>query len=181
MEDQNTRSLNSIWSLPLLCLGLGMIAVCVLVPAAEANKRLTADRDKLKCDLSHVESQVSANQEFLSIAGSDPEIAERLAQRQLKQIRQGTTVLELKGLDQKSEASPFQMISVPPPLPVAAFRPLDGILGEICGDSRRQLYAVGLGMFMVATALVLGVSGKVTFEGIKTNVEHRTSNVELRS
>ncbi len=155
MDDPKNRSLNSLWSLPLLCLGLGIIAVCVLVPAAEANKRLTADRDKLKGDLTYVESQVSANQEFLSIAGSDPEIAERLAQRQLKQIRQGTTVLELKGVHQKVEASPFEMISVPPPAPVAVYRAPDGILGEICGDTRRQLYTVGLGMFMVATALVL--------------------------
>ena len=164
MDDPNNRFLNSLWSLPLLCLGLGIIAVCVLVPAAEANKRLTADRDKLKRDLTYVESQVSANQEFLSIAGSDPEIAERLAQRQLKQIREGTSVLELKGLDQKTEASPFEMISVPPPPAVVDYRPLDGMLGEICNDTRRQLYAVGLGMFMVATALVLSGASSGKFE-----------------
>jgi hypothetical protein len=58
--DPNPRSLNPIWSLPMLCIGLGIIAVCVLVPASEANKRLTADRDKLKRDLSFVESQVTA-------------------------------------------------------------------------------------------------------------------------
>jgi len=142
----------------MLCIGLAIIAICVLVPANEANKRLTADRDKLKRDLSYVESQVSANQEFLSIAGSDPEISERLAQRQLKQIREGTTVLELRGVNLKPTASPFEMINVPAPPPVAVYRPLDGILGDICRDTRRQLYAVGLGMFMVATALVLGSS-----------------------
>jgi hypothetical protein len=140
---------------------LGIIAVCVLVPASEANKRLTADRDKLKRDLSFVESQVTANQDFLSIAGSDPEISERLAQRQLKQIRKGTRVLELNGFSEKTQESPFQMINVPPPAPVAVYRPQDGILGDICRDTRRQLYAVGLGMFMVATALVLGTSSPI--------------------
>jgi len=175
MEDPNNRSLTSIWSLPMLCLGLGLIAVCVLVPAAEANKRLTADRDQLNRDLSYVEAQVSVNQEFLSVAGSDPEIAERLAQRQFRQIRQGTSVLELKGMDEKASSSPFQMISVPPPPAANEYQPLTGILGDICGDTRRQLYAVALGMFLVATALVLGVSGREE----KTNVERRTSNVEL--
>jgi len=160
MEDQNNRSLTSIWSLPLLCAGLGLIAICVLVPAAEANKRLTADRDKLKRDMTYVESQLSANQEFLSMAGSDPELSERLAQRQFRQIRQGTSVLPLKGIDQTTATSPFEMISVTPPPPVAEYHPLTGILGDICGDMRSQMYAVGLGMFMVATALVLGVSGK---------------------
>jgi hypothetical protein len=159
MEDQNAHSISSLWSLPLLCIGLGLIAVCVLVPAAEANKRLTADRDKLNRDLSYVESQLLANQEFLKIAGNDPEVAERLAQRQFRQIRQGTSVLELKGVDQSSGRSPFQMISVPPPPPVNEYQPLTGYLADICGDTRRQLYSVAMGMFLVAMALVLGVSG----------------------
>ncbi len=165
MQARQIRSTGSIWSLPMLCLGLGIIAICVLVPAAQANRKLTADRDKLARDLTFVESQVSANQEFLSIAGSDPEISERLAQRQLKQIRQGTTVLDLKGFSQTGDASPFQMISVPPPPPAVEYRAAAGILGTICADSHRQLYAVGLGMFMVATALVLGTSGLPHVEG----------------
>ena len=144
----------------MLCLGLGLIAICVLVPAAEANKRLTADRDKLNRDLSYVESQLSANQEFLNSAGSDPEIAERLAQRQFRQIRHGTSVLELKGLERKTASSPFAMISVPPPPAVNEYHPLQGYLGDICGSTHRQLYAVGLGMFLVAMSLVLGVSGE---------------------
>ena len=126
---------HAIWSLPTLCLGLGLIAVCVLVPAAEANKRLTADRDKLNRDLSYVESQLSANQEFLSSVGTDPEIAERLAQRQFRQIRHGTSVLELKGVDQKTASSPFAMISVPPPAAVNEYHPLQGFLGDICGNT----------------------------------------------
>jgi hypothetical protein len=162
--DAKTRS--SIFSLPLLALGLGIIAVCVLVPAADANKRLTADRDKLQRDLTQIESQISANQEFLASAKTDPEIAERLAQRQLKQIRTGTTVLELSGITQKVESSPFEMVSVPPAPPINAYQPLQGILGDICRDTREQMYAVGLGMFMVATALVLGAAAS---EQVRSN------------
>jgi hypothetical protein len=158
MEDAEKRSHTSIWSLPLLCLGLCLIAVCVLVPAKEANRRLTADRDKLKRDLSYVESQLSANQEFLSIAGSDPEVSERLAQRQFREIRQGTRVLQLDGVAQKPDSSPFQMVSVTAPPPVAGYHPPRGVLGDICQDARRQLYAIGVGMFVVALALVIGVS-----------------------
>jgi hypothetical protein len=132
---------------------------------------LTADRDKLNRDLSYVESQLSANQEFLNSVGSDPEIAERLAQRQFRRIRQGTSVLELKGVDQKIASSPFAMISVPPPPAVNEYHPLQGVLGDLCGNTRRQLYAAGLGMFMVAVALVLGVSGNGSCEVINTNVE----------
>jgi len=164
MEDPKKQSSDSIWSLPLLCLGLGIIATCVLVPAAEANKRLTADRDKLNRDLAYVESQVSVNQQFLDEVGTDPEIAERLAQRQFRQIRQGTSVLELKGVSKPAAASPFAMISVPPPPSVNEYRPLSGFLGDICGDTRKQMYSVGLGMFMVAAALVLGASAQ-KFEG----------------
>ncbi len=158
MDDPAPRSLTSLWSLPMLCLGLGLIAISVLVPAAEANKRLTADRDNLSRDLTFVESQISANQEFLTLAGNDPELSERLAQRQFRQIRQGTSVLQLKGVDHDTTASPFQIISVPPPPPVNEYQPLTGVLGDICSDTHRQLYAVGLGMFMVAGALVMGVS-----------------------
>jgi hypothetical protein len=89
-------------------------------------------------------------------------VAERLAQRQLRQIRQGTSVLELKGVDEKATASPFQMITVPPPPPVNEYQPLQGFLGDVCADARRQMYSVALGMFLVAVSLVLGVSGKET-------------------
>jgi hypothetical protein len=149
------RSLNSLWSLPLLCLGLGIIAICILVPAAEVNKRLTADRDKLNRDLATVESQVAANQAFLDEVGTDPEIAERLAQRQLRQIRSGTRVLELKSPAKNSNASVAEMISVPAPPPVNAYQPLTGYLGDICGNSRKQIYAVAIGLLMVAVSLVL--------------------------
>ena len=165
MEDAGKPSSDSIWSLPMLCLGLGIIAICILVPAAEANKRLTADRDKLSRDLTYVESQVSANQEFLAEFAGDPGIAERLAQRQFRQIRQGTRVLELKGVSLGNQRSPFEMISVPAPPPVNEYQPLTGLLGDVCGSTRKQMYSVGIGLFMVAASLVLGASARAETDG----------------
>ncbi len=149
----------SLWSLPLLCLGLGILAVCVLVPQAEGNKKLTADRDALKRDLTQVQAQLAVNQEFLAVVKTDPELAERLAQRQMRRIRVGTEVLDLKGVEKRDGISAFQMLKVAAPPPAVPYRPLHGVLGEICRDTHRQLYAIGLGMFMIASALVLGVSG----------------------
>jgi hypothetical protein len=159
MEDTPEKS-SSLWSLPLLCLGLGILAIVILIPQAEANKKLTADRDQLKADLAQVESQLSVNQEFLADVNTDPELAERLAQRQMRQIRAGTTVLDLKGIDNPQNVSPFQMISIPHSEPVIPYHPLTGLLGDICRDAHQQLYAIGIGMFMIACALVLGVSSE---------------------
>jgi hypothetical protein len=151
----------------------------VLVPAAEANKRLTADRDELKRDLTQVESQLAVNEEFLADVKTDPELAERLAQRQMRQIRVGTEVLDLTGVDRRQSVSPFQMLAVAPPPPVARYQPLTGLLGDVCRDTHRQLYAIGLGMFMVAGALVLGVScdeHRVLASSENSNDEIRMTN-----
>ncbi len=156
MEDSTNKT--PLWSIPMLCLGLGLLAICILVPQAEANKKLTFDRDQLKRDLTQVESQLSVNAEFLADVKNDPELAERLAQRQMRQIRAGTEVLDLQGVAKQDSTSPFQMLSVEPPPPAVPYRPLPGLLGDLCGDTHHQLYAIGLGLFMVAGALVLGVS-----------------------
>src|SRR3954463_8683592 len=74
------RTWSSAWSIPLMCLGLGVIAACMLVPQAEANKRLVAERDKLKRDLAYVDTQISVNDEFLKDVAGNAGVAERLAQ-----------------------------------------------------------------------------------------------------
>src|SRR4051794_2377266 len=90
------NSHSSAWSIPLMCLGLGVIAACVLVPQAEGNRKLAAECDKLQRDLTYVQTQLSVNQEFLRSVGGNAGLAERLAQRQMKVIRQGTSVLQLR-------------------------------------------------------------------------------------
>ncbi len=57
---------------------------------------------------------MKVNGEFLQKVADSPNLAERLAQRQMKIIRQGTRVLELKG-GREDEMSPFHLVNVAPP------------------------------------------------------------------
>jgi hypothetical protein len=89
----------------MLCAGIAIIAACLLIPQADANRRLVYERTKLQADLEAVEKQVAVNDEFLRKVADDANLAERLAQRQMKMIRQGTRILahalgELCGLAQ---------------------------------------------------------------------------------
>jgi hypothetical protein len=143
-----------------MCLGMGIVAACVLLPQSEANKKLAAERAKLQHDLSFVQTQLSVNQEFLNRVGQDPGLAERLAQRQMQEIRQGSSVLELKGRREHPEISPFQLLSIAPSPAPPPYYPPTGLVGRLCGSDRGQLYATGLGMFLVAAGLVLGTSAE---------------------
>ncbi len=148
---------SSLWSIPLLCAGLSIIAVCVLVPQMELNRRLMAERNKLQADLDYTQRQLAMNDEFLKHVGADSGLAERLAQRQMKMIRQGTSVLELPGQSAGQEMSPFLLVSVGPPPGDVEYPGPRGVLGGVCATPRRQLYFSGLGMLMAAAGLVLGV------------------------
>jgi len=160
MDDQkiNQEGRSSLWAIPLMCSGLCILAVCVLVPQSETNRKLVAERDKLKADLAYVQQQLSVNDQFLQNVGTDPDLAERLAQRQMKEIREGASVLELKGQPEAKQMSPFLLVSVGTPPPATAYVPPTGIVGTICGDARDRLYLSGVGLFMVAGGLVLGAS-----------------------
>src|SRR5438034_3337075 len=83
------------WTVSLLCAGVAIIAVCLLLPLAEENHQLAWQREKLNVDLEQIKQQVQVNAEFLKKVADDPTLAERLAQRQMKFIRQGTSVLDL--------------------------------------------------------------------------------------
>ena len=39
------------FTIPLICLGVGVIAMCLLIPAADEVRRLAYERDRLKADL----------------------------------------------------------------------------------------------------------------------------------
>ena len=154
------RSISGLLSIPALCLGLCLIAVCVLVPQAEANRRTAVDRDQLRQDLGHADAQIDVNARFLAAATTDPEVAERLAQRQMRQIRQGSAALHLEG---ESPALPAvltvaDMLRVPTPPPVPAYRPMPGYLSILTDTTRHQLCGLGCGLFLVAVGLVLGTS-----------------------
>ena len=150
----------NLFAVPVLCAGLCLIAVCLLVPQSEANRRMAVDRDQLRQDVAHADAQLAVNAGFLRAAADDPEVAERLAQRQMRQIRGGTAALHFDGDAQRLPpvATVTDMLRVPAQPPVATFRPLGGRLGALTGSTRRQLYGLGAGLFLVAAGLVLGPS-----------------------
>jgi hypothetical protein len=148
----------SAWTIPLLCAGIAIIACCLLIPAADENRRLAYEREKLRLDLEQIKTQVSINDEFLHRIGDDPGLLERLAQRQMKLVRQGTAVLSLKSETHRDELSPYMLVTLPPPVELAPYRPLGGVFASMCRNPRTQLFLMGGAMLLVAAGLVMGTS-----------------------
>ncbi|HEY8749755.1 MAG TPA: hypothetical protein VIM11_17360 [Tepidisphaeraceae bacterium] len=143
------------WTLPVLCAGIALIACCALIPQADANRRLAYERQTLQMDIETVEKQIAVNQSFLKKVGEDPTLAERLAQRQMKVVPQGTRVLELPH-EAGTSMSPFQLVNVSPPPPLPPYKPVGGFLARLCYDAHSRLYLIGISLGMIATGLVLG-------------------------
>jgi hypothetical protein len=139
----------------LLCVGIAMVACCVLIPESDENRALLYQTEKLKGDLDYVQRQVAANKEFVERVGRDPALRERLAQRQLKFVRKGTDVLELQG-NNVTEQSPFSIVAVAPPERLAPNKPVGGRLAAMCRNPRSKLYLIGFGLMLMASGLVLG-------------------------
>jgi hypothetical protein len=137
-------------------MGLALLACCLIIPQIEANRRLAYEKQKLQTDLERFELQETVNREFLARLGSDPTLAERLAQRQMKMVREGTHVLDLKGSHPgDASISPFVLTAIPPPAPLPEYRP-QGLLARAFTDSRTKLYLMGTALLMIATGLILG-------------------------
>ena len=162
MEDPGPRfsspppSTGGGWTLPLLCAGIALIACCALIPQADANRRLAYEKQELSRDLETVEKQIAVNDSFLKQVGDDPTLAERLAQRQMKVIPQGTKILKLPNDMGASSMSPFQLVNVPPPPPLPPYKPVGGTLARLCYDAHTRLYLIGISLVMIATGLVMG-------------------------
>lgn len=146
------------WTIPMLCAGLAIIASCWLLPMAEANHQLVYELERLKLDLRQVKEQVVVNDEFLRRVAVDSTLAQRLAQRQMKLISKGMSVLNLDS-NTPEEVSPFTMVSLPPAAALPPYRPLGGWLAHICLAPKLRLLLSGLGMLLVAAGLVLSRSG----------------------
>jgi hypothetical protein len=155
MEPAQEASRGGAFTIPLLCAGVAIIATCLLIPQADANRRLVYERAKLQADLEAVEKQVEVNDEFLRKVSEDPNLAERLAQRQMNIIRKGTQVLSLKN-DAAAEMSPFQLTAVPAPVDLAPYQPRGGLLARLCHNPKSRLYLMGIGLMAMAAGLVLG-------------------------
>lgn len=149
------------WTLIFLCVGIAVIAACVLIPETDETQRLVYQCERLKGDLGHLEKQIAANKAFIDRVGTDPALAERLAQRQLKYIRKDTRVLELKGQQQGGggdPSSPMAIALVPPPKEPPAVRPTGGKFAELCRAGKSRLYMIGGGLMLLAMGLVLGAA-----------------------
>lgn len=145
-----------MFTIPMLCAGIAIIAACLLIPQADANRRLAYERTKLQADLEAVENQVAVNDQFLRKVADDPNLAERLAQRQMKIIRKGNHVLNLKN-EPGDEMSPFQLTAVPAAAELEPYEPRGGMLANLCYNPRSRLYLMGVGLLAMACGLVLGI------------------------
>lgn len=155
-----TPSRGGWWTIPVLCAGICLVACCVLIPQADANRRLAYEAEKLKRDLEHIQKQTEVNEQFLKGLASDPNLAERLAQRQMKVVREGTNVLKLKNQATRDWMSPYVLVTVPPPAPMPEYQPLGGFFADLCRQPKSQLYMTGIGLLMIAAGLVCGAAPK---------------------
>ena len=146
----------SWWTIPLICLGLGLIAACLLLPAAEENRRAAYELAKINRDVDYFERQSVVNQDFLTRISNDPTLAERLAQRQLRLKRQDTRVIKTQPTGGPFDMSPSSLVAVDPPAPMPAYSSPVSLLSRCCDTPRKQVYFLGLGLFAVAAGLVLG-------------------------
>jgi hypothetical protein len=143
------------WTIPTLCAGLAIVACSLIIPQTDANRRLVWERQKLERDLESIQRQVEVNEEFLDRVADDANLAERLAQRQMKLYRQGTAVLNLKH-SPKDEMSPFLLTAIVPPTPLPPYESHGGILSGVFLNPRKSLYSTGVGLMLLAVGLVMG-------------------------
>ncbi len=151
------------WTFPLMVGGLGLIALCVLLPQLQDNRAQQFELTKLNNDLDHLKKQVEVNQQFLTRLPTDEILTERLVQRQLGMIREELGVIELVGdvsSDASAAKSPFNLVTLPKPAPLAEPKPLAGGLFKPLTQARPRLYLLGVGLLLVACGLVLDPSGR---------------------
>jgi hypothetical protein len=156
--EQTSVTTNGGWTIPLMCLGIGLIACCVIIPQGDFNRRLHYEQASLETNLKSIEKQASVNEEFLKKIADDPELAERLSGRQLKTIRKGHKIIPLNAVpgEQNADISPFGLVAVAPPPPAEPYRPIRGTLADLCNNARARLYVLGSATMMVAVGLVMG-------------------------
>jgi len=140
----------------MLCAGIAILACCLLIPAADDNRKLAWERERLKQDLDQINRQIDVNSQFLKSVAEDPALLERLAQRQMKLVREGTSVLNLKDATGRSDMSPYLLLTIPPPPPMPEYKPVGGVFSDLCRHPRSRLFLMGSAMLAIACALILG-------------------------
>jgi len=109
----------------------------------------------LLADLDQINQQFAINDQFLARLESDPQLAQRLAQRQMRFVRQGESLLVYKGQASQTENSPYSLVHLPPPQALPAYVPAGGAVGQWLLDSHCRLYCLAAGLFLAAVGLVL--------------------------
>ena len=92
-------------------------------------------------ELAQVQKQTSVNQEFLAKMESDPQLTERLAQREMHAVEQGEAIVNMKtdgapaGNSPASaqSMSPFTLVNIPPPAALAPYQPVGGVSPNCAG------------------------------------------------
>jgi hypothetical protein len=154
-QQQRTSTASGLLTIPIFCIGIALVACCVILPQCEANRQLGYERLSLQRDLEQLQKQGTINQTFLKRLGDDPTLAQRLAERQMKLVPEGTNILDLNGDDQ-NQSSPFLIVQIPAPAKLAPYHPASGDWLGIFLQQRPRLYLLGGGMFLIAAGLVLG-------------------------
>ena len=144
------------WTIPMICVGLALVACALIIGQVEANRQVAWRRNKLKIDLEYLQEQVRQNEDSLKWMQTNPTMSERLAQRQMNQVRAGSAILQVPGLPHQKDRNPFQLTTIPPPKPLAPYEPRGDLLTFLFADPRHALWAIGIGLMLVAAGLVLG-------------------------
>lgn len=132
----------------------------MLIPAADENHRLVYERQRLQMDLEHIQKQVAVYDEFLKRIATDPNLLERVAQRQMKLVREDTRVLKLAGDEEEDrDMSPYVLVTIAPPAELPPYKPNGGRFAALVREPRPQLFMMGAGMLLVAVGLVMGAGG----------------------
>jgi hypothetical protein len=138
---------------------------------------LVYEREQLKLELTQVQKQIGLNKEFLVNMESDPQLTERLAQREMHAVKQGEAVVDMgsgnesgKQVSSAEKMSPFGIVNVAPPAALQPYTPVGGTFAEFCRNPGSHMYVLGAGMMMVAVGLTLGGSSggaKLVAEGVE--------------
>lgn len=157
-EAFDAPSRGSGWTIPLLCAGIGLIACCLIIPQADANRRMAYQKELLQRDLESIQKQVAVNDEFLKRVNDDAGLAERLAQRQMNIIREGSRIWTDPQSTSLASMSPYELTTVPKPAPLPPYQPTGGWFAALCRAPRTNLYLMGVALMMLAAGLVMGIA-----------------------
>ncbi|GIW76315.1 MAG: hypothetical protein KatS3mg104_1378 [Phycisphaerae bacterium] len=144
------------WTLPMMCLGLTIIACALIVPAVDENRRELHQLTRLERDVNYFQMQSEVNKQFLEHVSTDPALAERLAMRQLRMTRPDSRIVQIPQTGNPFAMSPYALVTLDPPPPVPDYQPLGGVLSRYFLDPQTQIYLTGIGILLTAAGVILG-------------------------